>query len=348
MWIYNGVPYMCEPEDILNKIHEINLYNGRDILREIRPTSNAIMFTCPWHKNGSERKPSCGLIVRQKSKDSLPVGYVHCFTCGKVATLEEFISNCFDIYDGGLYGAKWLSSNYLQIDIGGRPKLDLTKTLSRLNNNYDSNALNYITEQELDSYRYIHPYMYQRRLTDDVIEKFDIGYDRNFLLNPNNPKCFPMECITFPVKDINGNCLFVARRSINSKLFHYPDSAIKPIYGLYELKSFAPNNLGEIYICESMINCLTIWGYGKYAIALNGTGSESQLNDLKKLRYRKIILALDPDEAGIKGCHKIYNALKDTKIITRLLIPIGKDINDLTKEEFENLQEYFMNDSLNI
>ena len=81
---------------------------------------------------------------------------------------------------------------------------------------------------------------------------------------------------------------------------------------------------------------------------MNGTGSTTQLEELKKLKYRKIILALDPDDAGIKGCQKIYNALKDSKIVVRVKIPIGKDINDLSEEEFNNLQEYFMNETLNI
>lgn len=343
MWFYNGVPYMCEPEDIVTKIRQQCLLNGNDILRDMKVTTNAIMFTCPWHKNGQEKKASCGLITKQKSNDSIPVGKVHCFTCHKVTSLEEFISNCFGIYDGGIYGAKWLAANFTQIEVNNRPSIDLSNTLSR-DNTTNNVITQYVSEEELDSYRYIHPYMYQRKLTDDLIEKFDIGYDRNFILSAGTP---PMECITFPVRDINGNCLFVGRRAIYTKLFHYPDSSIKPIYGLYELSQFAPKDLTTIYITESMLNAITIWRYGKYAIALNGTGSTHQIEELKKLKYRKIILALDPDEAGILGSKKIYEALKETKIITRLKIPQGKDINDLSEEEFNNLQEFFMNENIN-
>lgn len=36
--------------------------------------------------------------------------------------------------------------------------------------------------KELDRYRYIHPYMYKRGMTDDLIEKFDVGYDPAFKL----------------------------------------------------------------------------------------------------------------------------------------------------------------------
>lgn len=665
MWFYNGIPYMCEPEDIIRRLRDYALLNDRDILREIKVTTNAIMFTCPWHKNGKERKPSCGLIIRQKDKDSMPIGTVHCFggdtevftdrglipikelynsnkpinivngngewesvkfsnygkqklfkltisfggnkygkvtkdiyctdehrwfklygrgrnvevltkdllpgdilptvltkcklekfdvdglrhgfiygdgfknhcekdcnigkavfytdakrkvekyfenvkpythpsgkeltaalykskfdltippdfsfsdeyilgfligyfaadgsfgagkcavssanlehlthirnlcthlgfmckeiksryrcgfgkfsyihsfrvhrcslpdcfditerfkekssnmnytrwrvvsveetdlvedvyccqtstgsflladniltgncfSCGTVATLEEFISNCLGVYDGGKYGAKWLASNFLSIDLGSRPKLDLSNTLSRSSNNTYIPQIEYVSEEELDRYRYIHPYMYHRKLTDDIIEKFDVGYQKDFILDPKNPKCYPIECITFPVKDINGNTLFVARRAIQTKLFHYPDSAIKPIYGLYELQKYAPKDLKEIWICESILNCLSAWRSGHYAVALNGTGSYSQIQDLKKLNYRKFVLALDPDEAGINGCRKIYEALKNEKLITRVLIPKNHDLNDLTDEEINNLQEFYMNEKLTI
>jgi DNA primase len=61
-----------------------------------------------------------------------------------------------------------------------------------------------------------------------------------------------------------------------------------------------------------------------------------------KLPYRKIILALDPDDAGEKGTKRIANKLNQYKIVTKLKIPNGKDINDLSKEEFDNLQEIFI------
>lgn len=341
MWFYKGVPYMCEPEDILYKLREQCNMSGFEFLRDIKPTTGAIMFTCPWHKGGQERRPSCGLITRQKDSDSMPVGTVHCFMCGTVSTLEELISNCFKIYDGGIYGARWLASNFTQVDINNRDKIDLSTILSRSQNKKLNNT--YVTEAELASYRFIHPYMYQRHITDDVIYKFDIGYDSTFRLNPN---CAPIECITFPVRDINGNCLFVARRAINSKIFNYPDEAKKPLYGLYELNKYAPKDLNAVYICESMLDALNLWGCGKYALALNGTGSQSQLEELSKLKYRKYILALDPDEGGIKGCKRIYNALSGIKMLTRVKIPENKDINDLTQDEINELQEFYMNDHI--
>ena len=162
---------------------------------------------------------------------------------------------------------------------------------------------------------------------------FDVGFD---------PKT---QCITFPVTDESGNVLFIARRSVNTKYFHYPESVVKPLYGLYQLKKYGGENLNEVVITESIFNCLTSWVYGKPAIALNGTGSSIQLQELQKLPYRKFILALDPDDAGDKGTQKIYDKLKGSKILTKYIIPVNKDLNDLSYEEFVSLPEVFLTES---
>lgn len=334
MWFYNGVPYLCEPIDIIQTIRRQTAEKGIDILRDVKPMDYAIMFTCPWHNGGRERKASCGFIHRKK-KDGLDPGTINCFACKRKTNLEEFISNCFGYYDGGIWGAKWLSSNFSSADVDERSKIKLSditsKALSR-NKNEDVRIINYVSEQELDSYRYIHPYMYKRRLTDEIINMFDIGYDMQ------------TQCITFPIQDEFGNVLFIARRSVNTKYFHYPNAVVKPLYGLYQLRKYA-GDINEVIVCESMLNALTAWVYGRPAIALNGTGSSKQLQDLLKLPYRKIILALDPDDAGRKGTRKIYDTLKNSKILTKLIIPIGKDVNDLSYQEFVSLPEVFITES---
>ena len=120
-------------------------------------------------------------------------------------------------------------------------------------NNYDT--LPIVTLDELKSYDYIHPYMFKRRLTDEIINKFDVGYD---------PKT---QALTFPVW-VDGKCLFVARRKVNYKRFDMPEIYPKPIYGLDYLTT------NEVIVCESVLNALTCYVYGKEAIALFGTGSD--------------------------------------------------------------------------
>jgi len=274
------------------EINEIYLFN------QIKELPDDLMVSCPFHKNGQERKASCGI----RKED----GWVHCFSCGESCSLEQMISRCFNVNDFGQYGLNWLKNNFLG-DILADRKLYIN--LDRKSVKTDSNK-NYIDEKELVNYRYIHPYMYERKMTDEVIEIFDIGYDKN------------TNCITFPIRDKNGNCLFVARRSVNSKWFNYPNNVEKPIYGIYELyqlKEFPK----EIYICESMIDAITLWTHNKYAIALNGLGTKNQYEQLNKLPCRKFILATDNDIAGMAARFRLRDNIKN-KLITQIQLPERK------------------------
>lgn len=297
---------------ILEELKSQLALNGVYLFSQIKELPQDIMVSCPFHKEGQERKASCGI-----RKDD---GFLHCFACGETASLPEMISRCFGVYDLGQYGLTWLKNNFLGEILQSREfGIDLAR-------GEDTHVVTtFVSDDELDKYRYYHEYMFKRKMNEDVINKFDIGYD------------FDTNCITFPVRDENGNCLFVARRSVVSKFFNYPTNIEKPVYGIYEL----PKNAEEVIICESMINAITCYVYGKPALALNGTGTDYQIEQLKKLNVRKYILALDPDDAGRKGTIRLRKGLQGKKIITEYRIPTGKDINDLTREEFENLVEIF-------
>lgn len=345
----NGHILNAELEDILEELRRQMTVNGYPYLqKEPKRSGNSLQIQCPYHSNGQERNRSAGIRIHD--------GMFHCFACNEVHTLPEVISYCFGHEDDerGKWGWKWLLKNFAVIEVEERPdvELDFTRNSNRVNdNNYT-----YVDDVELEKYRYIHPYMYERKLTDEIIEMFDIGYDKN------------TKCITFPVFDIHGNCLFVARRSVKTKFFKYPEGVEKPLYGLYELSCIAGwygNQLSkitgdgnvyvgldwnepvdEVIVCESMIDALTCWVYGKYAVALNGLGNDLQFKQLRQLPVRKLILATDNDSAGLKARKRIIDNVTN-KLITQYVIPhikrkngkITKDINDLTKEEFDSLEE---------
>ena len=319
----NNHVILDDTQDILIELRKQLELNGVKRFAKFIDSGNNIQTNCPFHKEGQERKPSFGINKK--------TGECHCFGCGWSGTLSEMISNCFGKDDFGVYGNKWLIRNFLSVAVESRPDIDVDFCRRK---KITSETKKYISEQELDSYRYTHPYMYKRKLTDEIIDLFDIGYDKN------------TECITFPNRDINGNCLFVARRSVKTKFFNYPQDVEKPVYGLYEcnicaktIKNWFPD---EIIICESMIDALTCWVYGKYAVALNGTGNENQFKTLRNMPNRKFILATDMDEAGLKARERIRQSLGN-KIVTEYVwdINVAKDINDMNKEYFDSLKEVF-------
>ena len=185
----------------------------------------------------------------------------------------------------------------------------------------------YVSEEELASYRFTVPYMYERKLTDPIIEKYDVGFDGKFI-PPGRKK--PLPCVTFPVRDETGGTLFFCRRSIEGKFFNYPEGVEKPVYGLYEL----PSNCAEVIICESVFNALTCEVYGKHAVALLGTGNTRQIDQLKRLGVRNYVICLDNDPAGRKGTEKLKKALSKSGFVWVMTVPEGKDVNDLTYQEF--------------
>ena len=251
--IINDIQFNCELEDILKELVSQLRANGSQLLAKQKDGPEHIQICCPYHANGMERRPSAGI---RKSD-----GVFHCFACHEVHSLQEVISHCFGHTDDvvGKFGWQWLLKNFATVQTEERKDVELdfgrTKKLSSNNIFGANNNHTFVSEEELEKYRYIHPYMYKRRLTDDIIELFDVGYDKD------------TQCITFPIKDIKGNVLFIARRSVNSKFFHYPCGVLKPVYGVYEL-SLQEKYPEEVIVCESMLDALTCWVYGKYAVAL--------------------------------------------------------------------------------
>lgn len=230
------------------------------------------------------------------------------------------ISRLFGYEDFGSFGKQWLLKNFSSVSVEDRKEIKFDTT--RGGNKKDV----FINTAELNKYRYYHPYMYKRKLTNEIIELFDVGYDKD------------TNSITFPVRDEKGNTLFIARRNVDIKLFNYPSNVEKPVYGLYEL-SLLEKYPDEIYITESIIDCLTLWTVGKYAVALNGLGTAKQFDQLNKMNCRKFILATDNDEAGLKARKRIRDNIKH-KLITEVQIPYGcKDINDCTREQLGKLTE---------
>lgn len=328
----DDIEFNSSLEEILDELVRQLRINNIQYLQKMKSTGNDIQVCCPYHAGGMERKPSAGI----RKTD----GKFHCFACGEIHELYEVISYCFGKDDPlGKFGWNWLLKNFATVQIENRKPFDLN-----ISRHKTKKKIQYVSEEELDRYRYTHPYMYKRGLTDDVIERFDIGYDKN------------TRCITFPIRDISGNALFIARRSVATKYFNYPEGVEKPLYGLYEYhklyttrivggrcngKTEFLRRLNEVIVCESMLDALSFWVVNKPAVALNGTGSELQFKQLRELPCRKLILCTDSDKAGMQAREKIRKNVSN-KIITEYILPHGrKDANECTIEELQALEEVF-------
>lgn len=300
-------------KDIL-KLLQSELKNGK--LKDIRyPKGDNIPVTCPSHKDGMERHPSCMIFTRQDD-DRTQYGFAHCFTCGYAQPLTKFIADCFD-EDSIEFGEEWLLARCetaFMSQVQYLPPIEL-----------DSKSKDvpvFMNESILKNYEYYHDYMWYRKLTKWVVDTFEVGYDPQ------------KQMITFPVRDDKGNLVFITGRYVNFKRFQIPEKVEKPVYLLYYILQ---NNIKNIAVCESQINCLYLWSLGIPAVCLFGTGTPTQYELLKKSGIRSFSLYFDGDEAGRKGAARFKKYMPEDRFVIDYLLPWDKDINDLSEEEIKNL-----------
>ena len=314
-------PILADIEDIIEKLRADLSKDGVSLFRHIKPTAGNVMITCPFHADGQERHPSMGISKEdvRRGQKIIPAGTCHCFTCDTTMDLPEMISAVFGRNDKGATGFLWLKQNFYSLEVEDKRILEL-KIPSQF---IEKEEIEFISEEELEKYRFTHPYMYKRGLDDKVIDYFDIGFD--------NVK----QALTFPVKDKDGNVLFIQRRSVQGKQFLNDETKLKgeTLFGLHEVyKNLSWIN--EVIVCESPIDALYSWKYRRPAVAqMQAVPTPTQIELLNKLPITRIISGHDNDEAGEKGAAKLAKGLRN-KMLFRIDFPEGKkDLNEFTEAE---------------
>ena len=297
---------------------------------------------CPFHNNGQERRPSCGVSMHQQIRAGsvYDEGFWHCFACGASYPMERGVDIILKNHGiTSISGTEWLVKNVPGYEVNSDFEyLVLEDTMKVLASKYsvdqikilESKQTAYVSEEELASYRFVVPYMYERKLTDKIIEDYDIGYDAKWI-PPGRKK--PVPCITIPIRDKDGRTLFFCRRSIKGKIYNYPEGVTKPVFGIDMVQTDTPS----VIICESAINALTAVSYGYKAVALLGTGNQYQIQQLKEMGVPEFVICMDGDEAGHKATAKLKKYLKSVALVWSIQMPDGKDLNDCSKEEFDKL-----------
>lgn len=323
--------------DIEELLAALRVASGKDIFTNVKKRGNQYQCSCPFH---IDKKPSFGINTE---------GIYHCFSCQSKGNVVQLVQEILNL-DNYKLAEDWLNkhfNNYI-LETEEIPTLEF-------GNKQDNIKLNetkpiYISEEELKKYRVKHPYMYERKLNDDIIEKFDVGYDPDFKIEKRDFQGNIIKnsygdiiynhfgpAITFPIRDIDGNVVNIARRCINSKKFHYPENSYKPIYGLYELYKYKPETK-SLWICESILDSLYLWTQDKIAVALNGLGSSEQFKQLEVLGIPEMILATDNDVSGKAARINIRNSVKNV-YFKDAIIPVNhKDINECSIEEIKNIK----------
>ena len=326
---------MVDMVEVVDKLAEFGLLRPNKII------NNYYSIYCPFHSGGKERKPSCGVLLHDEYRNGqrYRAGWFHCFSCQHSSDLNESVTELLKIKSINRNGFDWLKENVPGFEEEYQFESLIPQDLmEQVNNKYmidyikekSEGLQSYVSEEELASYRFTVPYMYERKLTDEVIAKYDVGYDANWV-PPGRKK--PVPCITFPVRDEQGRTLFFCRRSIEGKFYSLPSGVTKPVYGL----DMIPKGTTSVIICESIINALTATVYGYHAVALLGTGNVYQMDQLKRMGCKEFVICMDGDDAGHRATAKLRRQLSSVAIVWAINMPNGMDLNDCTKEQFDKL-----------
>jgi DNA primase len=187
-----------------------------------------------------------------------------------------------------------------------------------------------ITEDALE-------YLYDRGITDESLDKWWIGYD------------YREDRIVFPLLDSNKSVIGFNKRlvtpqtkGLNRKYIHSPDSEIFTKSQYFYGMDYLDKSKDYIILTEGVFDVILPQQYGvsNTICALGTSLSDYQINVLAKLN-KKVIVAYDSDEKGLKTLAKVMPRLKEAGISAKLfLLPEGKDLADLSLELKDNLLNY--------
>lgn len=271
---------------------------------------------------GSELRAKCPLHHDNNPSFSLNIhqGVWICFSgCGKgdFIRLVELVLNCSpqEAHD-------WVNNN-------GKPSSveQLSKVFTTAFNPLEPVAkkpdTGWLDRYETLSSKAMPIWFLTRGFTWSTITKWDIRYD------PFS------DAVVIPVMD-KGVLVGTITRNTIKDLPKYQNSTHLPKSEI--LFGEISNTHSEIIICEGVLDALWFWQNGYHAVSILGSSlSAKQIGLLQEYRFGEIILALDNDEAGLKGTMDAIKKLTEAGYllpqIKIMRYPEGaKDAQDCDKE----------------
>lgn len=288
---------------------------------------------CPFHDDSN---PSMSV--------SQELQIYKCFVCGAGGNVFTFLQNYLKI--GYLEAVKMVA------EMGGIPVDELNEAYTRPKVNDQLKPLYDMHEEALKIYHVMlsrrtglraREYLEKRHITDEVIEKFMIGYapnedtllkgfgqlnfnkvdmERSGLIIEGTRQDYDRfkDRIMFPLWDSNGQVVGFSGRIYQkdrdeAKYMNSPESEIfikgQTLYHYHEAKQ-ATRHAGFIYLLEGFMDVIALYRAGmENAVALMGTAlTQDHLRLLRKLTVQ-VHVCLDGDRAGQEA------TLKNASILAR-------------------------------
>ena len=283
--------------------------SGVDVYSEL--DADFIIF-CPFHNN--YRSPA-GEINKN-------TGIFYCFSCQKTSDLVEFVmftSNRTYFESVRFIKSKEQESN-LEQEMVRQLHIKQDYVL------YDELQVKRLHQQAVDSPRAT-TYFYGRRITQESILKFSLGFSEN------------QDMVTIPVHSPDGMLLGFVGRSIEGKDFKntpgLPKS--KTLFNLNRVKT-----ADKVYVVESSFDAIRLDQIGFPAVATLGANVSAMQIELLQKYFNNVIVIADNDEAGGNMKKRLLEKLGSRVSVIQLNNKY-KDIGDMSDEDIKSLDFTFDN-----
>ncbi|MDP0343645.1 DNA primase [Glaesserella parasuis] len=354
-------------DDLVARTDIVELINSRVKLKKAGRDYQAC---CPFHH---EKSPS--FTVSQSKQ------FYHCFGCGVHGNVISFLME-YDKLEfpeaieelAALHGLEVPRENVINRD--GKPQASY-KTRRNLYELLDLVAKFY--QQQLTQDRASQAYLQQRGLSQEIIERFEIGFSPNAMdavlrRFGNNPEEVQKlldtgmlskndrgnvydrfrNRVMFPIRDKRGRVIAFGGRVLGDekpKYLNSPESATyhkgNELYGLYQ--ALQHNEKPEfLFVVEGYMDVVALAQFGvNNAVASLGTATTGEQIKLMFRSTEQVICCYDGDRAGRDAAWRaLENALPylhDGRQIKFIFLPDGEDpdtfIRVQGKERFERYLE---------
>lgn len=283
--------------------------SGVDVYSEL--DADFIIF-CPFHNN--YRSPA-GEINKS-------TGIFYCFSCQKTSDLVEFVM--FTSNRTYFESVRFIKSKEQESNLEQEMVRQLhTKQDYVL---YDELQVKRLHQQAVDSPRAT-SYFYGRRITQDSILKFGLGFSEN------------QDMVTIPVHSPDGMLLGFVGRSVEGKDFKntpgLPKS--KTLFNLNRVKT-----ADKVYVVESSFDAIRLDQIGFPAVATLGANVSAMQIELLQKYFNNVIVIADNDEAGGNMKNRLLEKLGSRVSVIQLNNKY-KDIGDMSDEDIKSLDFTFDN-----
>ncbi|GKX63428.1 DNA primase [Pragia fontium] len=342
--------------DLLARTDIVDLIDARVKLKKQGKNYHAC---CPFH---NEKTPSFTVNGEKQ--------FYHCFGCGAHGNAVDFLMN-FDRLEFVESIEELATMHSLEVpyesgtgssQLERHQRQSLYKLMEPLSQFYQES----LTQPQSQEAR---NYLAQRGLSDDIIQRFAIGYapsgwdnvlkrfgrspenreslsDAGMLVTNDNGRTYDRfrERVMFPIRDKRGRVIAFGGRILGSgtpKYLNSPETEIfhkgRQLYGLYEAQ-LNHNQLAKLLVVEGYMDVVALAQFGiDYAVASLGTSTTAEHIQLMFRSTDNVICCYDGDNAGREAAWRALETalpyLTDGRQLKFMFLPEGEDPDTLVRKE---------------